>query len=101
MTTTRLKPSDRKDALLSAAVAEANAVGFGQMTRSGIAARAGVAPGLVTHYFETMPKLKRAVMRHAIHTEELGIVAEGVVTRDANALKAPPELQARALASMA
>lgn len=100
MTRTRLTPNDRKPQLLEAAVAVAVEHGLQATTRALIATRAGVAPGLITHYLGTMAELRRAVMRQAVKQEILPIIASGLAARDKQALKAPPEVRARALASL-
>lgn len=100
MTRTRLTPDARKPQLLEAAVAVASKHGLHGTTRHRIAEHANVAPGLITHYLGTMAELRRAVMRQAVKQGILPIIAEGLAARDKQALKAPPELRARALASL-
>lgn len=97
----RLDPTVRKDLILDAALELAQDRNYTSITRDEIAERAGVSVGLVTKYFTTMPQLKRDVMRAAIRSETLAIIAHGVAIRDPHALKAPAELQQRAVASLA
>lgn len=96
----RMMPKARRDEILDAALALAEERSHVEITREEISERAGVSVGLITHYFGTMPKLKRDVMRAAIRTEILPIIARGIVMGDPHALKAPPELKQRALASL-
>lgn len=94
-------PALRRAQILQAAMTVAAKVGYGHATRDAIAAEAGVTAGLVTHYFETMTQLKRAVMRAAIQFEVLEIIAQGLANGDANARKAPAELKAKAVEILA
>jgi len=96
----RLAPEVRKDEILAVAVRLAKDEGFNSLRRDAIAKAAGVAQGLVTRYFNTMPQLKRAVMRYAVHFEVLPIVAEGLAIRDTEALKASDALKQKALSTL-
>lgn len=83
----------RPDQILAAAVAEAQAKGFHAVTRQGVAARAGVSEALVSHHMGTMVSLKRNIMRAAVRDGIVSIVAEGLASRDKQALKASEELR--------
>jgi AcrR family transcriptional regulator len=96
---TRKEPHARKSDILEAALVEASESGFNNITRKGIAERAGVSDSLVNKYMGTLSQLRRTVMRQAVKHEHLTIIAQGIVTRNPYALKASDELQARALAS--
>lgn len=91
----------RKLAILAAAMTEASQNGYDRVTREAIAARAECATGLVSHYFGTMPQMKRAIMSEAIRTRELRIVAQGLTTRHPKAMRAPVELRAAAAMTLA
>jgi AcrR family transcriptional regulator len=95
-----LKSADRKEQILETALRLAEKMGYTNITRAGVADAAGVAPSLVSHYFTTMGKMKRAVMRQAVKRAVLSIVAQGLTLKDDQALKAPEELRARAAASL-
>lgn len=97
----RLKQDERRAEILDAAVAVAKDQGFSNITRDAIAARADVVGGLVTHYFGTILNLKRDIMRYAVRTEILSIIAQGVAIGDKHALKASPDLRKRAIESLA
>lgn len=95
----RLKPEDRRARILEHAVEAARSIGYQHITRDEVARRAAVSVGLVTRYFGTMPKLKRAVMRAAIQGEVLEVVAQGLAAADPHARKAPNDLKQRAIAT--
>lgn len=93
----KLEARERLAQILAAAVKAAERHGYNRITRETIAKAAGVSEALVTHYMGTMPELRRAVMREAIRTECLPVIAQGLTSRDRHALKAAPALQTRAL----
>lgn len=99
--TTRLKPTDRKTQILDAALAIASKQGYARVTREAIAAEAGCAPGLVSHYLGTMVQTRRDIMRAAIRNRVLPVIAQGLAANDPHAKKAPDELKQAALASIA
>lgn len=96
----RLAPTERRDAILTAAIELARRDGYNQITRDNIAKHAEVAAGLVTHYFNTMTQLRRAIIRAAITGEILEIIAQGLASGDPHAHRAPPELKQKALDSL-
>lgn len=96
----RMRPNERRDMILNAALELAGSKSYTTITRDEIADHAGVAVGLVTKYFGTMPNLKRDVMRAAIRYEHLPIIAHGIAIHDPHAMKAPPALKRRAVASL-
>lgn len=96
----RMRPSDRRAEILDAAVRAAAAHGWQRMTRDDVARVAQASPGLVSARLGTMEKLRDEVMREAVRREVLEVVAEGVALRHRHALKAPEDLQQRALARL-
>lgn len=97
---TRMKPDDRKAAILESALAVAEKMGFAQMRMSDVAAHAGCVNGTVTLYFTTMTQLRRAVMRAAIKRGIAKIIAAGLAIGDKDAKKAPEALKEAARASL-
>lgn len=93
----KLKPDIRKDQILKAAVDLSDQMGYESIRRDDVARVAGCSTGLVNRYYATMTQLKRAVIREAIRTERLNIIAQAIVARDPQAQKAPAELIERAL----
>lgn len=95
-----MKPADRKKQILDASVKIAKTRGYNHITREDIASEAQCATGLINRYFQTMLQLRRAVMRAAVKQGVLEIVAQGIVAKDPQAMKASEELKNRALASL-
>lgn len=97
----RMTPTDRKAAILESAIAAAQKNGFAQLRLAHIADHAQCSNALVVSHYGTMVQMRRAVMRAAVKRELLHIIAEGIATRDPVAMKATPELQRKALATLA
>lgn len=96
----RLEPKQRSAQILDAAIEVAVKHGYQNIQRKTVADAAGVAESLVSKYFGTMPDLKRDVMRAAIRTRCLAVIAQGLAMKDRHALKAPEELRQQALATL-
>lgn len=100
MSRIRLKPADRKSQILDAALRLAASEGLNQFGRDQVAALAECSVGLINLHFSTMCKLRRAVMGAAIATENLNVIAQGLIMRDPRACKAPEPLRRKAAASL-
>ena len=96
ITKKRVSPKHRKHSILEYAVKVAATEGYQNVTRERLARDAGVSMGLVSKYFGTMRNLRRAVMRHAVTSENATVVAQGLVVGDPHARKASKELKAKA-----
>lgn len=96
----RLKADVRRDQILAVALTMAERDGFNNLRRDAVAEEAGVATGQVNHMFETMDKLRRAVMKAAVNREILPIIAQGLANGDKVAHEAPVWLKQKALASL-
>lgn len=98
----RLHPDNRKEQIIEAAVKVAGRPGgWSKLTREAVAREAQCADGLISKYFGTMVAFRRTIMRHAIKTANLSVVAQGLAAGDTCAKKADPELKARALETLA
>ena len=97
VTKSRINPELRKDQILNVAIDMAKEFGYHKITRDGICKNAGVSAGLISKYFNTMPQLRRAIMRAAVHKEIPEIIAQGIANSDDQAKKASPELKREAL----
>ena len=89
-----------KHDLLMVAIELAEKHGYREVTRDVIAGVSGASMGTVTNYLGTMQQLRRAIVRHAVRTENLSIVAQAVALRDPLVKKIDPDLKARALSSL-
>jgi AcrR family transcriptional regulator len=94
------KKEIRSQQIIDAAMKLSEKKGYQNVMRSEIASEAGCATGLVSHYYGTMSQLKRAVMRHAVETENLTVIAQGLAERDKHALKADEEVKKAAVATL-
>ena len=90
----------KKHDVLLAAVELAAISGYLRVTRDAIADRAGVSMGSVTNYLGTIKQIRRAIVRHAIRTEHLVIIAHAIVNKDPLTNKVNKTLRARAMESV-
>lgn len=102
MTKKRLLPDDRKYEILTAALIVAGEPGgWSKLTRDAVAREAKCADGLVSKYFGTMTAMRRTIMRSAVLTENLSILAQGLAMGDVHAQKADERLKRKALETLA
>lgn len=102
MSNKRLHPDERKEQILTAALkVAARPGGWSKLTRDAVAKEANCAEGLPSKYFGTMVDFRRAVMRAAIRSEALPVIAQGLAAGDKVAKKADETLKRKALASLA
>lgn len=97
MTTSRLKPADRRRQIIAVSLGLAEIGNYTQLTRNQITDAIGVAGAVLHQQFGTMAKLRRAIMRAAVTEERLLVIGQGLVANDPQAMKASPELRERAL----
>lgn len=86
--------------ILKACLALAVKHGYRSITRDQIAAEASVHPSNVSYHLGTMIELRRHIMREAVRTECLPVIAQGLAAGDRHARKCPPELRAQAVQSL-
>jgi|VirMetMinimDraft_7_1064189.scaffolds.fasta_scaffold10820_3 DNA-binding transcriptional regulator YbjK len=70
MTRLRLDPEVRKENIIQSALAVSRKDGLTRVTRKTVAEHAGIAEGLVSHYYNTMNQLRRDVARRAMADED-------------------------------
>lgn len=94
-----LKGSRRKEQILVVAVDLAKDHGYHKVTREQIAEQAGISKGLITNYY-SMDQLRAAIMKRAIKTEVVEIVAQGIANKDKRASKISEELRKKVVESL-
>lgn len=78
----RLKPDERKQQIVTAAVELAILNGgYKNITRDGIAALANCSMGLINHYFGTVEELKDEVIKQAIDLAIPELIAEAILDK--------------------
>lgn len=95
-----ISKAERRVQILDAAVALAEETDYRELTKRGVAERAGVSPSLVLAHFNTMTQMRRAVLRHAISKGVIKVIGQGLAAQDSHAMKAPEELRRRAVEQM-
>lgn len=96
----RLDPKVREEQILAAALNVAKIKGYTNVTREDASHEAGVSPALISVRLGTMITFRRKLMRYAVRTECLAVIAQGLAARDPHAQKASPELKQKALATL-
>lgn len=96
--THRTEPSVRAEQLLDVALKLAAANGWRTLTHAAVASAAGVSQGLVVARLGTKAQMLRDVMRAAVRTRTVAVVAEGLALQDRQACKADEGLRALAAA---
>lgn len=98
MTTKFTKPGAdvRREQILEAALTLATAAGFDRITRDKVAAAASCSQGLVNMYFQNMAGLRNELMKFAVKRSDVTVVAQGLLARHPEALKAPQALRSLA-----
>lgn len=96
----RKKADDRREECIQAALELAKDKPYWRVSRNEIADAVGVAGSVVQWHFGTVKKMRRQIMRAAIQAERLDIIAQGIANQDPYALRAPTELQTRALQTL-
>lgn len=93
----RKLPADRKAEILAAALRDARDVGYQQITRESVALRARCSPALISAYFGTMKRFRRAVMSAAVAQLDLEVIAQGLAAGDPKAHQIKKDLKIAAL----
>lgn len=86
----------RREQILAAALRLSTTLGYDRITRDAVASEAACSQGLVNMYFGNMPGLRDAVMAYAVAQGNLKVVAQGLIGRHPEALKAPQSLRSLA-----
>lgn len=91
-----MSASNKRELIIDAALALAAKVGYQNITQQAVAIAAGVAKGTVTYHFVAMIKLQDAVMKRAVETNDLRIIAQGLTGRNWYALHADESVRKNA-----
>lgn len=92
----RLTQEQRKEQILKTAVCLAETKGYQNLVRQEIADKIGITHSLVGFYFNTAKIMRDAVLTEAIRTENLRIIAQASLIRDATT-GISPELRKKAI----
>lgn len=96
----RFVPNARREIILNAAlVLSKKPGGWATLTRQRIAKAADCSEGLVSRYLGNMEAARKAVMKLAIHNEEIDVIVQSLAAHDGYAVKKwlPARLHRRAV----
>ena len=96
----RMSPGDRRRMMLDCALKLAAEHGYRNITVKQISDAAGVGPTLYAHHFGNANQMRVDIMRAAVKQEVLPVILQGLAVKDPQAMKASPELRARAIESL-
>ena len=96
----RLTPDVRREQVVMAALELAHSKPYWAVTRNELADAVGIAGSVVQYHFGTVKQMRRAIMRAAVHREDLLVIAQGIAAQDPHALRAPADLRARAVKTL-
>lgn len=97
---TKEQLSTKKTEMVTAALARAEKIGFGSLTRDEVANACNCSPALVNIRFGTLAAMKNDILRAAIKRERLPIVAYALAVAHPLCKKISPELRAKASAHL-
>lgn len=97
MSTKRKAPDLRRDEIVLGALPLAAEHGYAKITRDQIGEAVGISGQAVMYHFKTMAQLRRTIMRAAVRTECLPVIAQGLTAKDAQAFRASEALQEKSL----
>ena len=95
----RLPGRERRRLFLDAAMPLAEKHGFRHVSRDMVAQACSVSPALLSRYYSAVD-FRKAIMERAVATENLRVLAEGLVARHPVALAAPLALRKAAVLSV-
>lgn len=94
----RKKHDDRLAEIIAAGVKLAERVGYMAVTRNALAAAVGIS-GPAVSYHGTVRELRTAIVKEAIRTECLPVIAQAITMRHPLASQVPRRLRLHALRS--
>lgn len=96
----RSAPEVSRQVILNATMELAGTSDYHLIRRDDVAKAAEVSPALVSHYFGTMIQFRRTIMREAIRTGNLYIIACGLMHKEPHAMACDSDIKQRALEIM-
>lgn len=88
--------SKHKQDVIRAALDLAQTIPYTDIRRAHLVAATGFSAGTVSGAVGTMRQLERSILRLAIQSEDIGVLALGLARKHPVALAAPPALRDRA-----
>jgi len=93
----KMSSEDRKLQILQHAMKLSEIHGFTGFSSLDIAKAVGCGHPLIFHHFGTMGNLRSDLMRMAVQTKNMLVLAQGIVARNPIAVAAPESLKKQAL----
>lgn len=93
----RVNPALRKDHILNTAVELAVSVGYTKITRPSVAVAAGVSESTIQKHFSTMVQLRNDLVRRAVKTKNLAVIAQAIAAGSPHVKKLDADLREKAL----
>lgn len=93
----KMSSEDRKLQVLQHAMKLSEINGFTGFSSLDIAKSVGIGHPLIFHHFGTMANLRADLMRLAVKTQNMLVLAQGIVARNPIAVAAPESLKRQAL----
>lgn len=97
---TRRTAEDSKRFILACALRLANSVGIKNYSSTELAAECVLTHSNIFYHFSNMDYLREEVMRLAIETANVGVIAQGLAMKCPIANTAPDKLKRKALSSL-
>ena len=94
------KLNNTKNKILQAGIVVANEVGYTCATIEEIADEAGVVAGTIHHHFNCAENFKDSLVKYAIDTNQLKVIAQAIATGHRYTRCLPPNLREQAINSL-
>ena len=85
---------------MQTALSQAEKIGYNRVTREVVAKHVPCAPSLVSHYWGTVEQLQKSILREAVKSKNLKIIAQGLVSRSPITRRVPMEIKQAALQTL-
>lgn len=93
---TRMRPQERRAAILAAAVSVAEKHGVNSITREQVAEGAGISKAAINYHFKSFEAFRRELMGYAVKHRCFLLVAQGLAVGDEVACSAPDDVKRHA-----